>query len=55
MAAEKPSSDARKQRLARALKANIARRKAQAKALSEARPAGEETPGTAPDEDGCPN
>ena len=31
MAAEKPTSDARKQRLAKALKANIARRKAAAK------------------------
>ena len=55
MAAEKPTSDARRQRLARALKANIAKRKAQARALSEARPAGGEAPADAPDEDGCPN
>ena len=36
MAAEKPSSDTRRKRLAAALKANIARRKAQARARSEA-------------------
>lgn len=59
MAAEKPSSDARRARLARALKANIARRKAQARAQEEAlentRQAGEDPPGTPADEDGCPN
>jgi hypothetical protein len=55
MAAEKPSSDARRARLARALKSNIAKRKAQAKALAGARPAGDEPPETLPDEDGCPN
>jgi hypothetical protein len=55
MAGEKPSSDARKQRLAKALKANIAKRKAQAKAQAQARPAAEPAPEAAPDEDGCPN
>ncbi|WP_193548198.1 hypothetical protein [Aestuariivirga litoralis] len=55
MAAEKPSSEARKARLARALKANIAKRKAQARAQAATRPAGEAPPETPPDEDGCPN
>jgi hypothetical protein len=55
MAGEKPASDARKQRLAKALKANIARRKAQARAQDGARPAGETGPEPPPDEDGCPN
>jgi hypothetical protein len=55
MAAEKPSSDARKQRLAKALKANIAKRKARDRALADTRPAGSEPPETPPDEDGCPN
>ena len=55
MAAEKPSSDARKARLAKALKANIAKRKAQARAQAAARPAGDEPPETPPDEGGCPN
>lgn len=55
MAAEKPSSEARKQRLAKALKANIAKRKAQAKALDGARKAAEAPSGGTPDEDGCPN
>ncbi|MCA3559622.1 MAG: hypothetical protein IOC82_01165 [Aestuariivirga sp.] len=55
MAAEKPSSDARKQRLAKALKANIAKRKAQAKAQAAARPAGEDSPEKPPDKDGCRN
>ena len=55
MAAEKPSSDARKARLARALKANIAKRKAQAKAQAGARVAGEDPPEAPTDEDGCPN
>ena len=52
MAGEKPSSDARKARLAKALKANIARRKAQARAQEKASQAAPETP---PEEDGCPN
>lgn len=55
MAAEKPSSDARKARLAKALKANIAKRKAQARAQAAARPAGDEPPEMPPDEGGCPN
>lgn len=55
MAAEKPSSDARKARLAKALKANIARRKAQARALDGARTAPETAPDAGPAEDGCPN
>ena len=55
MAAEKPTSDARKQRLAKALKANIAKRKAQARAQADARRAGEDAPLPPPDEDGCPN
>ena len=55
MAGEKSSSDARKQRLAKALKANIARRKAQSRAQDGARPAGETAPEPPPDEDGCPN
>ena len=43
-----------RQRLAKALKANIAKRKAQARAQEEAgRPA--EAPEAPPDEDGCPN
>jgi len=55
MTAEKPSSDARKQRLAKALKANIAKRKAQARAQAEARRAGDDDLPPPPDEDGCPN
>jgi hypothetical protein len=59
MAGEKPASDARKARLAKALKANIAKRKAQAraqeKARAEDRPAGEAPAGAPPDEEGCPN
>ncbi len=60
MATEKPSSDARRARLARALKANIGRRKAQARAQDKAieQAAADEAPnvpGTPPDEDGCPN
>ena len=55
MAGEKSSSDARKQRLAKALKANIARRKAQSRAQDGARRAGETAPEPPPDEDGCPN
>ena len=51
MAAEKPGSDTRKARLAEALKANIAKRKAQAKTRKSA-PDAPETPET---EDGCPN
>ena len=51
MAGEKPSSEARKERLAKALKANIAKRKAQAKTREGGTPAAE----TPPDEDGCPN
>ena len=52
MGGEKPSSDARKARLAKALKANIAKRKAQARAQQEAVRKAPETP---PDKDGCPN
>ena len=55
MAAEKPTSEARRQRLAKALKANIARRKAKDRAQAATRPAGEEPPDAPPDEDGCPN
>ena len=56
MAAEKTASDARKSRLAKALKANIARRKAQARMQEKAQEAtGQAAPGTPPDEDGCPN
>ena len=51
MAAEKSSSDARQQRLAKALKANIAKRKAQAKA----RAAEDDSPQPPADEDSCPN
>ena len=55
MAAEKPSSDARRKRLSAALKANIGRRKAQARALEGAAEPAPEAPAAAPDEDGCPN
>jgi hypothetical protein len=59
MAAEKPASDARRARLAKALKANIGRRKAQARAQEmaqgEADAAAQPAPGTPADEDGCPN
>ena len=55
MAAEKPSSDARRQRLAKALKANIARRKAKARAQAEPDAADDAPPETPADEDGCPN
>ena len=51
MASEKTSSEQRKERLARALKANIAKRKAEAKARKSATTA----PETPPDEDSCPN
>ncbi|MCA3554954.1 hypothetical protein [Aestuariivirga sp.] len=57
MAAEKPSSDAHKQRLAKALKANIARRKAKAQAAAQTvdRPAAEDSPETPPEDGGCRN
>jgi hypothetical protein len=56
MAPEKPSSDARKQRLAKALKANIGRRKAKARAqAAEGSGAEAEAAGGADDEDSCPN
>ena len=55
MAGEKSASDVRKARLAKALKANIARRKAQARAQDGTRPAGKTAPEPPPDEDGCPN
>ena len=55
MAPEKPSSDARKARLAKALKANIGRRKAQARAQEQAGAGAEPAPEAPPDEDGCPN
>ena len=56
MAGEKPASDARRARLAKALKANIARRKTQAKAQERAQEkAVQDAPETLPDEDGCPN
>jgi len=51
MAGEKPRSDAKKERLAKALKANLARRKAQART----REAPSEAPESPTDEDGCPN
>jgi len=51
MAGEKPRSEEKRERLAKALKANLARRKAQAKTR---RSAGED-PGSPPDDDGCPN
>ncbi len=51
MAGEKPSSAQRKARLAEALKANIAKRKAQAKTRKSA-PDAPEPPES---EDGCPN
>jgi ribosomal protein L39E len=51
MAARKTSSDARKERLAKALKANLARRKGQAKTRKSAAVA----PKTPPDDNGCPN
>jgi len=55
MTGQKPSSDARKARLAKALKANIGKRKAQARAQEEARQTAPEAPDEPPDEDGCPN
>ena len=55
MAGEKPSSDARRQRLAKALKANIAKRKAQARALDQARAEAAGPPAPPGDKDGCPN
>ena len=55
MAAEKPTSDARRKRLSAALKANIGRRKAQARALESARDDAPQGPAPGPDEDGCPN
>jgi hypothetical protein len=51
MAAEKTSSERRKERLAKALKANLARRKEQAKSRKAAA-----EPAEAPENgDGCPN
>ena len=55
MAAEKPTSDARKARLAKALKANIAKRKARDRALAAAGPAEDAAAAGPDDEDGCPN
>ena len=55
MTGQKPSSDARKARLAKALKANIGKRKAQARAQEKGRQASAETPAEPVDEDGCPN
>ena len=55
MAGEKSSSDARKARLAKALKANIAKRKAQARALDQARAEAAGPPAPPGDKDGCPN
>ena len=54
MVEEKPGSDKRKERLARALKANLSRRKAQARTrqAAEGHAAMAEAPET---EDGCPN
>jgi len=51
MTAKKTSSDERKERLAKALKRNIARRKAQAKPPKTATAA----PKPPPDDNGCPN
>jgi hypothetical protein len=51
MATEKIRSERRQQRLAEALKANIARRKAQARTRQE----GEDVPESASEDDGCPN
>jgi|GEM_PF-6620000 len=51
MAGKKPSSEARKERLSKALKANIAKRKAQAKTRQQA----QAVPEAASEEDGCPN
>ncbi len=51
MAGGKPTSDQRQERLAKALKANLARRKAQAKTRTPA-PEAAKTP---PDDDSCPN
>jgi hypothetical protein len=55
MTGQKPSSDARKARLAKALKANIGKRKAQARAQEKTRQTGPEAPEEPADEDGCPN
>ncbi|WP_374330728.1 hypothetical protein [Aestuariivirga sp.] len=59
MAQEKPSSDARRQRLARALKANIGRRKARARAQAAEGTGAEaqepESAAGAADEESCPN
>jgi len=52
MASEKTSSEQRKERLAKALKGNIAKRKDAAKARAAA---GSEPPANPPDDEGCPN
>ena len=52
MAAEKTRSEQRKERLAKALKANIARRKDAARARGAEAPETAEPP---PDDKGCPN
>ena len=54
MAGEKPSSEARRARLAKALKANIAKRKLQARSR-DAEPPAEGAAEIPPEEDGCPN
>ena len=51
MTAKKTSAEERKDRLAKALKRNIARRKAQASPPKTAAPA----PKKPPDDNGCPN
>ena len=56
MAGEKSASEVRKARLAKALKANIGKRKAQAKAQEAAQDKAAQTaPETPPEEDSCPN
>jgi hypothetical protein len=52
MTSEKTSSEQRKERLAKALKENIARRKQAARARAAAAP---EPPADPPDDKGCPN
>ena len=51
MSGEKITSGSRKERLAKALKANIAKRKQQARTRAET----EDAPETPESEDGCPN
>jgi hypothetical protein len=51
MTSKKTSAEQRRERLAAALKRNIARRKGQKKADKTATPA----PKTPPDDNGCPN